>query len=115
MTSVAHRRHSYDMLGGVLERTNATLFSRDTEWSMVLRFILAALLALAVAYGIGLTGGLVTVIAVLFMPVLPHSPTLGLLRAGSAVVGFGIGWILSYQFVDQPWFLIMLLMANAFF
>ena len=115
MIPVARRRHSYDMLGGVLQRTNATLFSRDTEWSMVLRFIVAALVALAVAYGIGLTGGLVTVIAVLFMPVLPHSPTLGLLRAGSAVVGFGIGWILSYQFVDQPWFLIMLLMANAFF
>jgi uncharacterized membrane protein YccC len=115
MTSLTSHRHSFDMLAGVLNRTNATLFSPNTEWAQVLRFILAALLALAVAYGVGLTGGLVTVIAVLFMPALPHSPTLGLMRAGAAVLGFGIGWILSYQFVDQPWFLIMLLMANAFF
>lgn len=105
----------YGIVEGSIRRMNTTIFRGHTEWGQVLRFIIAALLALAIAYGTGLTGGLITVIAVLFMPVLPHSPRLAVLRFGSVIVGFGFGWIMAFQFVDQPWLLFAVLMANAFF
>ena len=95
----------HGMLEGSLGRMFTTLFRHPVPWTQVLRVILATVFSLGLAYGIGLTGGLVTVIAVLFMPVLPHSPSLAILRFGSAIVGTGIGWSLSYQFVDQPWLL----------
>ena len=53
MTSLSSHRHSYDMLAGVLNRTNATLFSPNTEWAQVLRFILAGNADPAVARGQG--------------------------------------------------------------
>ena len=104
-----------EMLSGSRERMHETFIPSRIHWSLVCRFILAALVSLGIAYGIGLTGGLIAVIAVLFMPVLPHSPTLALMRGGAAVVGFGAGWLLAYQFVDQPWALFAILMLNGYF
>ena len=100
---------------GCIARMKGGLDPRTVQWDQVLRFILAALVSLGVAYGIGLTGGLITVIAVLFMPMLPHSPRLAIFRAVTAIIGFGFGWLLSYQFVDQPWLLLLVLSANAYF
>lgn len=108
------RNLDHGMLEGSISRMLAT-FRGPIPWPEVFRVLLAITLSLAFAYGIGLTGGLVTVIAVLFMPVLPHTPSLGLLRAGSAILGTAVGWALAYQFVDQPWLLFSLLMANAYF
>lgn len=115
--SISRSTESLDhgMLEGSLFRMNTTLFRTRIHWDQALRLILAVLLSLAVAYGIGLTGGLVTVIAVLFMPVLPHSPSLAVLRFLSAIVGCGLGWLFAFQFVDQPWLLFVVLMANAYF
>jgi hypothetical protein len=94
---------------------NTSYFRETTQWDQVLRLVLSALISLGIAYGIGLTGGLITVIAVLFMPVLPHSPSLAILRFATGIAGFGLGWILAYQFVDQPWLLILVLATNSFF
>jgi uncharacterized membrane protein YccC len=105
----------HGMLEGSLSRMNTTLFRMPIQWDQALRLILAVALSLSIAYGIGLTGGLVTVIAVLFMPSLPHSPSLAIMRFMSAIVGCGLGWLLAFQFVDQPWLLFMVLMANAYF
>ena len=102
MTRAKKHPRNQGILEGSLGRMNTTYFHETVQWDQVLRFIIAALVALGVAYGIGLTGGLITVIAVLFMPVLPHSPSLAVLRFGTGIAGFGIGWLLAYQFTDQP-------------
>ncbi len=115
--SISRSSESIDhgMLEGSLARMNATFFRVPIQWDQALRLILAVILSLAVAYGIGLTGGLVTVIAVLFMPSLPHSPSLAVMRFLSAIVGCGVGWLFAFQFVDQPWLLFGILMANSYF
>ena len=104
----------YGMLETSIDRFSTGLFRVPIEWDQVLRFLLAVVVALGVAYGIGFTGGVITVIAVLMMNVLPHSPRLALFRAVSGIVGFGSGWLLAYQFVDQPWLLLAILFSNAF-
>ena len=104
----------YGMLEESIGRLNAGLFRIPIQWDQLLRFLLAVVVALGVAYGIGLTGGVITVIAVLFMGVLPHSPQLAIFRAVSGIVGFGFGWLLSYQFVDQPWLLFTIAFTNGF-
>ena len=103
------------MIEGSVDRLNSGLFRIPVDWVQVARYLMATVLAIGIAYGIGLSGGVVTVIAVLFMPALPHSPRLAIWRFLTGVIGFGGGWLVAYQFVDQPWLLLSIVFMNSFF
>ena len=83
------------MIEGSVDRLNSGLFRIPVDWVQVARYLMATVLAIGIAYGIGLSGGVVTVIAVLFMPALPHSPRLAIWRFLTGVIGFGGGWLVA--------------------
>ena len=100
---------------GPFARIRSVLFSPHPNHRMVIRLMTATMLALLIAYSIGVSGGMVTVIAVLFMPTIPHSIFLACGRFIFAVVGCGMGWILGNQFAETPLILFAILVGNSLF
>ena len=100
---------------GPFERIRSVLLSPAANHWMVIRLMSAATLALLIAYSLGVSGGMVTVIAVLFMPTIPHSVLLACSRLVFAVVGCAMGWILATQFGENPFVLFTILAANSLF
>ena len=98
---------------GSFERIRAVFTSPAANHRLVIRQMIAATLALLLAYSVGVSGGMVTVIGVLFMPSIPHSIFLACSRLVFSVVGCGMGWILGMQFGETPLVLITLLATNA--
>ena len=98
---------------GPFERIRSVLRSPPANHRMVIRLMCAATLALLIAYSLGVSGGMVTVIGVLFMPTIPHSVLLACSRVLFAVVGCGMGWILGIQFGENPFILFSILAANS--
>ena len=112
-TSIGKRRQA-SLLGSATIRSWKALTQDSVAWVDVVRLTVGSALALVLAYSLNVSGGFVTVLGVLFIPFMPHTPVLGLLRMIAGVVACGLGWLLSYQLVDQPWFLVPLLAFNAF-
>ncbi len=98
---------------GPFERIRSVFLSPAANHRMVVRLMSAATLALLLAYSLGVSGGMVTVIAVLFMPTIPHSVLLACSRLVFAVVGCGLGWILGTQFGENPFILFTILATNS--
>lgn len=103
--------------GGLIEsafrRMRDTVLRKPIVWVQVCRLILAVWIALSLSYALGLSGGVITVVAVLFLPAIPHSLNLVALRVVTAIIGFGGGWMIAYEFVEQPWLLVAVLSVNA--
>ena len=114
MNHLVGKRRRSSLLGSASGRTWKTLTNDPISWVDVLRLTVGAALALTLAYSLSVSGGFVTVLGVLFIPFMPHTPVLGLLRMVAGVVACGLGWVISYQLVDQPWFLVPILAANCF-
>ena len=115
-TSASKRRQRQSsLIGSAASRSVKGLTQDPVAWVDVLRLTVGASLALILAYSVGVSGGFVTVLGVLFIPFMPHNPMLGLMRLVAGLVACTLGWVISYQFVDQPWLLVSLLATNCFF
>ena len=114
MTNSAGKNRHASLLGSATERSWNALTQDSVAWVDVLRLTVGSALALILAYSLNVSGGFVTVLGVLFIPFMPHTPVLGLLRMVAGVVACGAGWVISYQLVDQPWLLVPLLAFNCF-
>ena len=73
--SVGKRRHA-SLLGSAMERTWKTLTQDPVAWVDVIRLTVGSALALTLAYSLNVSGGFVTVLGVLFIPFMPHTPVL---------------------------------------
>ena len=67
----------YGLIEGSFARLGQSLIREKTDWIQVARFMSAVLLALGFAYGIGLTGGLIT----------DPATTSSVLKSGGVFVG----------------------------
>ena len=114
MRSSLRKRRQPGLISSATTRTWQAFRHDPIPWLDVLRLVVGASLALIIAYSLNVSGGFVTVLGVLFIPFMPHNPILGLLRIISGLVACGLGWVLSYQFVDQPWLLVPMLAINSF-
>ena len=114
MSTSSRRGGHQTLIGSSISRAIDALFRQPIQWVAVLRLVFGTALALVLAYSINVSGGFVTVLGVLFIPFMPHNPLLGLGRLLAGAVACGGGWLVAYQFVEQPWLLVPLVSMNAF-
>lgn len=114
MSTSSRRGGHQTLIGSSISRAIDALFRQPIQWVAVLRLVFGTALALVLAYSINVSGGFVTVLGVLFIPFMPHNLMLGLGRLLAGAVACGGGWLVAYQFVEQPWLLIPLVAMNAF-